>query len=158
MNQQVLILSLAFVVGLAGCETQEEARRRQVKNNLDQVGKALEAYNQKYPLPPPAERAPETAKSDDRERSGKKATISGEVTDFHRSPDGEVDGLELKEGTVRFPPSSRKKVTGNIAVGDTVEIEGWTYSGESEVHAATIRKLGSETMSEVDQSPPDLTE
>lgn len=41
------ILVLATAVGMVGCESREEARRKQVANNLKQLRLAMEAYHQK---------------------------------------------------------------------------------------------------------------
>ena len=66
---------------------------------------------------------------------------SGVVSEFNKNPDGDTAGLRLDDGTeVRFPPSAGEKVTGAVALKDRVTIEGWTQPGESEIHAATIKK------------------
>lgn len=43
--QLLKILLLVTLVGVAGCESREAARRRQVEANLKQIGLALHAYN-----------------------------------------------------------------------------------------------------------------
>lgn len=37
-----------MLLGIIGCESREEARRRQAANNLKQIGLAVEAYHAKY--------------------------------------------------------------------------------------------------------------
>ena len=156
------ILFLVTLVGIAGCESREEARRKQVANNLKQIGLALEAYQSKHAEPggkeePSASTTP-NAEATER-RADKAAKVSGEIAEFHQSPDGEVDGITLKDGTeIRFPPKSGKNVTGTVSIGDQVEISGWTHAGESEVHAAKITNVGSGKAVDVDQPPPDVPE
>ncbi len=162
------MLLLVMLVGIAGCESREEARRKQVANNLKQLGLALEAYHAKYAESggkkelDTSDQAPVTAapKAEGRERrAGKTMKVSGEVAEFHRSPDGEVDGIELKDGKeVRFPPKSGEKVAAIVSIGDKVEFFGWTHAGESEVHVATVTNVGSGKSVEVDKPPPNSPE
>ena len=162
------ILALVILVGIAGCESREEARRKQAANNLKQIGLALEAYRGKHAEPAntsesdTSHEAPVTAapKAEGTERRAEKTMeVSGEVAEFHRSPDGEVDGVELKDGTeVRFPPKSGEKVAAIVSIGDQVEIFGWTHAGESEVHVATVTNVGSGKSVEVDEPPPNAPE
>ena len=64
---------------------------------------------------------------------------TGTVTEFTENPRGETDGLRLDDGTqVRFRPEAEQKVTGGVSLRDRVTIEGWTHSGEAEMHVATI--------------------
>lgn len=162
------VFVLAALVSLAGCESREEARRKQVANNLKQIGLALQSYHAQYTGPgggaelDTSDHAPITSTpgADDAERRAEKSTtVSGEVAEFHSSPDGEIDGVTLKDGTeVRFPRESGEKVTAVVSIGDQVEISGWTHAGESEVHAATITHVGSGQLVNVDQPPPGLPE
>jgi len=92
-------------------------------------------------------------------RAGEMTKVSGEVAEFHRSPDGEVDGIALKDGTeVRFPPESGEKVAAIVSIGDQVEFVGWKHAGEPEVHVAAVTNVGSGKSVEVDQLPPDSPE
>jgi hypothetical protein len=151
------LLIAVILVGIAGCESREAARRRQAVKNLKQIGAALDAYNAKNAAAAAETTgaAASTAENVER-RVGETMKFSGEVVELHLSPDGEVDGLALKDGTeVRFPPESGEKVAAIVSIGDQVEFVGWTHAGESEVHVATVTNVGSEKSVEVDQPPPD---
>lgn len=159
-------LVLATLVGIVGCESRDEARRKEVANNLKQVGKALEAYHAKQAetaakeASETSDQVPEAAapKAEGPEcQADKTAKIRGVLAEFHRSPEGEIDGITLKDGTdVRFPPRLGEKIAATVSIGDQVEIFGWTHAGESEVHAAKITNAGNGTSVEVDEPPPDL--
>lgn len=154
------ILFLVTLVGIAGCESRDEARRKQAANNLKQIGLALEAYQSNHAEPGGKEESGTSttpnAEATER-RADKAAKVSGEIAEFHQSPDGEVDGLTLQDGTeIRFPPKSGKNVTGTVSIGDQVEISGWTHAGESEVHAEKITNVSSGKAVDVDQPPPDV--
>ena len=85
--------------------------------------------------------------------------VSGTVVAFHRSPDGEIDGIELNDGTeVRFPPRSGEIVAASVSIGDQVEIVGRMQDGEFEIHATTVTSVGSGKSVEVDKPPADLPE
>jgi hypothetical protein len=93
------------------------------------------------------------------EKPGRKAektlTAAGVVAAFHKSRNGEVDGLRLDDGTeVRFPAAASKKLAGVVSLKDRITIEGWTYAGESEIHAATIKNEASGKAVDVDRPPP----
>ena len=89
----------------------------------------------------------------------KAPTKSGVVTELHQNPNGGTDGLRLDDGTeVRFPPTAGQKLTDTIAVKDRVTIEGWIYSGESEIHAATIKNDASGKVVTVDRPPPEVSD
>jgi hypothetical protein len=154
------ILFLVTLVGNAGCESREEARRKQVANNLKQISLALQNYHSQHKEPgdkgeSDASTTP-NAEATER-RADKAAEVSGGIAEFHQSPDGEVDGITLKDGTeIRFPPKSGKNVSATVSIGDQVEISGWTHAGESEVHAAKITNVGSGKTVDVDQPPPDV--
>lgn len=51
MMQSFRVLFLVTLVGIAGCESREEARRKQVANNLKQMGLALHAYHSTHADP-----------------------------------------------------------------------------------------------------------
>ncbi|MCX7425398.1 MAG: hypothetical protein NTW96_07195, partial [Planctomycetia bacterium] len=82
-------------------------------------------------------------------------TATGVVASFHKSRDGDVDGLQLDDGTeVRFPASASEKLTTVVTLKDRVTIEGWANRGESEIHAATIKNEASGKVVIVDRPPP----
>ena len=90
------MLLLATLVGIAGCETREQARRKQAANNLKQIGSALKAYEDKQAEsanPKESDANSEAAstavpKAEVAERRAEKTMkVSGEVAEFHRSPD-----------------------------------------------------------------------
>ena len=102
-----------------------------------------------------------------RDRSGRKPrgpaqkapAKTGTVTEFTKNPDGETDGLQLDDGTrVRFRPEASEKVTGGVSLRDRITIEGWSHSGESEMHVATIKNETSGKTLVVDRPPPELSE
>jgi len=73
------------------------------------------------------------------------------------NPQGETDGLLLEDGTeIRFRPESAEKVKAVIAPKDRVTVEGWTHTGESVIHAATIKNEASGTVLIVDRPPPGI--
>lgn len=85
----------------------------------------------------------------------KAVTAIGVITSFHKSRDGAVDGLRLDDGTeVRFPPDASEKLTRAVSLRDRVVIEGWKLSGDSEIHAATIKHDASGKVVNVDRPPP----
>ena len=118
---------------------------------------------------PPREEGPEPGgdRPQQRDRSGRKPrgpaqkapAKTGTVTEFTKNPDGETDGLQLDDGTrVRFRPEASEKVTGGVSLRDRITIEGWTHSGESEMHVATIKNETSGKTLVVDRPPPELSE
>ena len=83
--------------------------------------------------------------------------VTGMVASFQENPQGDVDGLRLDDGTeVRFRPEGATKLTGIVSLKDRVTIEGWINSGESEIHAATIKNLASGKSVDVDRPPPGI--
>lgn len=154
-----------MLISIAGCESREEARRKQVANFLKQLRLATEAYESSHK--PPAgnkladgsDHAPKNpvAKTEELEwlaREMKK--VSGEVAGFQRSPSGNLDGITLKDGTeIWFSPKANKKVAATILIGDQVELSGWTHAGEFELHAATITNVGSGKAVDAKEPPPD---
>jgi formylglycine-generating enzyme required for sulfatase activity/phosphatidylethanolamine-binding protein (PEBP) family uncharacterized protein len=94
----------------------------------------------------------------DRGPAQKAPTKSGVVTAFAKNPEGETDGLRLDDGTeVRFRPTAGEKVTAAVALKDRVTIEGWTHSGESVLHAATIKNEASGKVVIADRPPPEIS-
>jgi hypothetical protein len=86
----------------------------------------------------------------------KSCSKSGTVKEFHQNPNGGTDGLTLDDGTeVRFPARAASKLTGTVAAKARVTIEGWQVSGESEIHAATIKDEASGKGIIVDRAPPE---
>ena len=99
--------------------------------------------------PPPPRKGPGPGRGTE-----KTVTANGVVTSFHKGRDGDVDGLRLDDGTeVRFPPDASEKLTSVISLKDRVTIEGWKLSGESEIHAATIKNEASGQVVKVDRPP-----
>lgn len=163
------ILVLLTLVGITGCESREEARRKQAANNLQQIRLAIDAYQAKHAEPEGEKEEPGTSdqvpaaaarNGEGAERRADKMTkVSGEVAEFHLSPDGEVDGITLKDGAeVRFPPKAGKNVAATVSIGDMVEVAGWTHADESEIHAATIANVRSSKAVDVDEPPPGVPE
>ncbi|MFO0892673.1 MAG: hypothetical protein U0790_26460 [Isosphaeraceae bacterium] len=75
-----------------------------------------------------------------------------------RNEKGDADGLLLEDGTVvRFPAARDDDPTRTISPDDRVTIEGWTHPGESEIHAATIKKGPSGRPIVVDRPPPEIS-
>jgi hypothetical protein len=93
-------------------------------------------------------------------RAAQQAPIkSGVVTEFTKNPDGATDGLRLDDGTeVRFRPTASEKVTAAVSLKDRVTIQGWTHSGESTIHAATIKNEASGKLVVVDRPPPEISQ
>ncbi len=82
---------------------------------------------------------------------------SGVVKEFCKNPRGDTDGLLLDDGTeVRFPAQAGRKLTAVVALKDRVTIEGWTHTGETEIHAATIKHDASGKVVVVDRPPPEI--
>ena len=82
---------------------------------------------------------------------------SGVVKELTENPQGETDGLLLEDGTeIRFRPASARNVKAAISPKDRVTVEGWTHSGESVIHAATIKIEASGKVLTVDRSPPGI--
>lgn len=146
----VLLLVGGFTI--SGCESGDATRQNETGNTLKQVGLAPENSDSV---------SPGSTVTDDAAGIGrdaeKAANVHGELSEFHRSPDGDVDGITLKDGTlILFPPNAGKKVTELASIGDQIEISGWTHAGESEVHAATIKNAGNGNIIDVDQAPPNI--
>lgn len=89
------------------------------------------------------------------ERHALPVTATGVVAAFHKRGRGEIDGLQLDTGTeVRFPVKASQKLTAAVSLQDRVTIQGWKNAEETEIHAATIQKEASGTVTEVDRLPP----
>jgi hypothetical protein len=102
------------------------------------------------PSPPRKEEQPER-------EAEKTLTVTGIVGSFHKSRDGDVDGLRLEDGTeVRFPASASERLRSVVSPKDRITIEGWIHSGESEIHAATIKNDASSKVVDVDRAPPKI--
>lgn len=83
---------------------------------------------------------------------------SGIVAELQSNPRGDVDGLQLDDGTeVRFPAYAGGKLTGVVSQRDRITIKGWTYLGESEIHAATIQNNASGKAVVLDRPPPEIS-
>ena len=158
------ILLMVTLMGITGCESQQDAQQKPAANYQPQIGRTLQS-DQSEKEKSEAKELQETndltpvalaANADRTKRLANGAVnVSGEVMEFHQSPDGDVDGVNLKDGTeVRFPSQAAEKVTATIFIGNQVEISGWMHSGESELHAATITDVGSGIAIDVDEPPP----
>lgn len=146
------VLLLIGLLTISGCGNDESARQNAAIHSLKQTQLALENYHSSATDAASADVATDMGRDAD-----KAADVPGELREFHYSPDGNVDGMTLKDGTeVRFPPNAGSKVTVLIAVGDQVEIIGWTHAHESEVHAATIKNTANGSLVDVDQPPPNV--
>lgn len=146
------VLLLAGSIAISGCGRSDATRPNESGNTPKQPGLESEISQSG---------SPDTTVKDNAEEIGreaeKPADIRGEVSEFHRSPDGDVDGMILNDGTlILFPPNAGKKVTELVAIGDQIDISGWTHAGESEVHAATIKNAGNGNIIDVDQAPPNI--
>ena len=146
------VLLLVGSIAISGCGRSDAIRPNESGNTPKQAGLKSE-YSPSG--------SPDTTVKDNAEEIGreaeKPADIRGELGEFHHSPDGDVDGMTLKDGTlILFPPNAGKKVTELVAIGDQIEITGWTHAGESEVHAATIKNTGNGNIIAVDQAPPNV--
>lgn len=116
--------------------------------------------------PQPDDRRPDGPPGQ-RDRSGRRdrgpavavPAKTGVVTSLSKNPDGEVDGLKLDDGTeVRFRPEAGEKVAAAVKLNEQVTIDGWTHSGETGIHAATIRIESSGKTVSVDRPPPELAQ
>ena len=59
---------------------------------------------------------------------------------------------------MRFPPTAAKKLTAVVSANDRVTIIGWILSGESEIHAATIKHEALGKSLVVDHAPPEISQ
>ena len=92
-------------------------------------------------------------------RPARKITKSGVVKEFCKNPDGATDGLLLDDGTeVKLPPGDAKALTQVVSANDRVTITGWKQSGETEIHAATIKHEASGKAIVVDHAPPEISQ
>ena len=125
---------------------------------------ALLTGGQAQAQPPEPQEKPAAADDDRpprltrRRKPGRKAektlTVTGVVASFHKSRDGRrrwSATWTANGGAI----SSERKLTGVVSLKDRVTIEGWTHSGESEIHAATIKNEASGKVVDVDKPPPE---
>jgi Spy/CpxP family protein refolding chaperone len=104
-----------------------------------------------------SERPPRREGNEPSPRAEKASTVTGIVKSVRSNRDGDVDALELEDGTeVRFPPNAGAKLSGIVSAKDRITVEGWVNAGESEVHAATIKNETSGKTIQVDHPPPGI--
>ena len=85
-------------------------------------------------------------------------TVDGRFARYLVSPDGEIDGIVLKNGTItRFPPDALVSDTTPLQVGDAVRIEGDAVNGSTGPvlgHASVMK--GNTVIVRGDLPPPSL--
>ena len=90
-------------------------------------------------------------------KAEKAVSKTGRIASLRKGRNGKIDGLQLEDGTdVRFPPDASEKLGAAVSETDRVTIEGWMNTGESEIHAATIKNQASGKTVAVDHAPPGI--
>ncbi len=97
--------------------------------------------------PPPPRKEARTGRE-----AEKTATVTGIVASFHKNGRGDVDSLQLEDGTtVRFSARDGEEVVKIVSVKDRITIEGWKQAGEPEIDAATIKNEASGKVATVER-------
>jgi hypothetical protein len=100
--------------------------------------------------PPPTEDRPRRAG-----KAEKTVAVTGVVASFHKNGRGDVDSLQLQDGTnVRFSARDGQEVVKIVSIKDRVTLEGWQRSGEGEIDVASIKNEASGKVAAVEPPGP----
>src|SRR5438093_1341142 len=85
-------------------------------------------------------------------------TVRGTVKRLTTAPKGEVDGLELNDGTVvHWPPHMERRFTAIVGKGDRVRVVGWDEikpKGEKVLEVRSVTNLATREARSNDDAPP----
>ncbi|MFO3706148.1 hypothetical protein ACI6Q5_14525 [Xanthomonas codiaei] len=133
MRQTVLALALACTIGAAAAQVGAPPPPPPAPN--DPIG---------GPPAPPAPPPPVAAAP---------VSVSGSVERFMLNPNGDIDGLWLRDGTqVGFPPHLSSEVKTAVRAGDSVVVQGFRLGNLPVLQASSIRS--SRSGREVVDRPP----
>src|SRR5437867_4435056 len=92
------------------------------------------------------------------QRADEDKTVRGTVESFTTAPKGEVDGMELSDGTVvHWPPHLEKRFTAIVARGERVEVAGrfeTTPEGTRVLEVRSVTNLRTRVSRENEDAPP----
>src|SRR5262249_47415370 len=96
------------------------------------------------PAPPKGKKGKGKGKGKDR-FIGTDRTVTGKVERFTEAPKGEIDGMELSDGTVvHWPPHMERQFTAIVKKGDRVRVVGWDETkpkGEKVLEVRSVTNL-----------------
>jgi hypothetical protein len=92
---------------------------------------------------------------------GPDRTVTGTVRRFTTAPKGEVDGMELSDGTVvHWPPHLERRFTAIVEKGDRVRVVGWDETkprGKRVLEVRTVTNLATKA-TRTNEDAPSLPE
>lgn len=122
-----------------------------------------ESYTKDDAPPPPKGKKDKGKKGKGRDRiAGPDRTVTGKVERFTEAPKGEIDGMELSDGTVvHWPPHMERQFTAIVKKGDRVRVIGWDETkpkGEKVLEVRSLTNLATRITRINEDAPPATAE